>query len=193
MLKMAIFDMDGTVFESYLNWQTIRQELNIPTGGDILKEIFKEGRIDQQRLSILEAFEKENTLKTIPIKGINEFLDDLHTLDMATVLITNNNQENTDFLLNKYNLSFDQVITREKKLWKPAPDALLLVMKQLDCNPGETISIGDSIYDIQASRQAGISRIFVIDSPRIRTLTENDPDIIFFKDYHQLRQLVILN
>ncbi len=39
MVKLAIFDMDGTVFESYLDWKKIKTELCIENG-NILKEIY---------------------------------------------------------------------------------------------------------------------------------------------------------
>ena len=42
MIKLAIFDMDGTVFENYLDWLQIRKELDIKQGGNILKEIYKD-------------------------------------------------------------------------------------------------------------------------------------------------------
>ena len=36
MIKLAIFDMDGTVFESHLDWIKIREELEIDRG-DIIE------------------------------------------------------------------------------------------------------------------------------------------------------------
>ncbi|UCH93486.1 MAG: hypothetical protein JSV88_24885, partial [Candidatus Aminicenantes bacterium] len=74
MIKLAIFDMDGTVFKSHLDWLKIREELNISPGGNILGEIYKNNRVDKIRLEILENYEHENTLKTEPIKGIPGFL-----------------------------------------------------------------------------------------------------------------------
>ena len=39
MFKLAIFDMDGTIFESYLDWTKIKLELGIES--NILKELNK--------------------------------------------------------------------------------------------------------------------------------------------------------
>ncbi|MCP4156565.1 MAG: hypothetical protein GY757_53115, partial [bacterium] len=72
MIKLVIFDMDGTVFESYLDWSQIKQTLGVES--NILKELYKDGAVDEARMEILEGFEEENTKKTKPIKGIYEYL-----------------------------------------------------------------------------------------------------------------------
>ena len=126
MIKLAVFDMDGTVFTSHLDWLKIREELNIPPGGNILKEIYNNNQVDKKRLEILESYEKENTLKTEPINGIPDFLFYLKKRNIATVLLTNNNRENTHYLLDKFDIEFDLVMTRELKLWKPDPDAFFM-------------------------------------------------------------------
>jgi HAD superfamily hydrolase (TIGR01549 family) len=187
MIKLAIFDMDGTVFESYLNWQEIRAQLEIKEGDSILKTIYQDNRVDEFRLKILEEYEKENTFKTKPIIGAAEFLSYLRTQGIVTVLITNNNRENTDFLLNKFDLCFDLVITREMRLWKPEPDGLIYVMNLYKCEPGEVISIGDSHYDIKASQGARVSHIYIIKGDHVDRLSE--AGITYFEDYFDLKRI----
>ncbi len=188
MIKLAIFDMDGTVFESHLDWLKIREELAIERGSNILKEIYRENRVDRDRLEILESYEKENTLRARPIPGISEFLLYLKDSNVAAVLVTNNNRENTFFLLNKFNLCFDLVITREMKLWKPEPGAFLYVMGKYGCKPEETIAIGDSHYDVWASRRAHVPHIFIIRSARVIGLVgANAEDVTYFDDYRELK------
>ncbi|MGE5342781.1 MAG: HAD family hydrolase [Candidatus Omnitrophota bacterium] len=188
MIKLAIFDMDGTIVESYLNWKQIREELGVEEGGNILKEIYRGEQTNKIKLDILEKYEKENTLKTKPIHGILDFLFYLKSRNILTALITNNNFENTDFLIRKFNLNFDRVITREMKLWKPDPDAFLYVMKSYNCAPCETISIGDSHYDVRASMAAGISQIYNIKNFDMIQLERSN--IIYFDDYLNLRVMI---
>jgi HAD superfamily hydrolase (TIGR01549 family) len=187
-IKLAIFDMDGTVFESHLEWLKIREELKIPAGGDILAEIYCGGGVDTKRLEILEGYERENTLNTQPIAGVADFLLYLYECRVITVLLTNNNRENTEYLLRKFSLSFDHVITREMKLWKPEPKAFFYLMDYYGCNVGEMISIGDSHYDLKASQQAGVPRIYLIENPH--TLQLQGPDVTLFRDYIQLKNLL---
>lgn len=191
MIKLAIFDMDGTVFENHLDWLKIRLELEIERGGNILKEIYKDNGVDEGRLEILENYEKENTLKTRPIRGIADFLLYLTDGNVTTVLFTNNNRENTSFLLNKFNLNFDLVITREMKLWKPEPDGFLYAMAVYQCKPEETIAIGDSQYDVRASRRAHVPHIFIIKNSRVMQLIGvNAEDVTYFEDYRDLKAML---
>ncbi len=190
MIKLAIFDMDGTVFTSHLDWLKIREELNILPGGNILEEIYMNNQVDKKRLEILENYEKENTLKTEPIKGIPDFLFFLHKGNITTVLLTNNNRENTHYLLDKFDFNFDLVMTRELKLWKPDPDAFFYAMKKTGYAADETISIGDSHYDVKASLRANVPYIFIIKTPRSISLQKENPDIILFDDYIDLKNII---
>lgn len=189
MIKLAIFDMDGTVFESYLDWPKIKEELEIRSG-NILKELYRDNRVDNARLTILENYEEENTLKTKPIPGIVEWLSYLHGCGINTALITNNNRKNTLFLLDKYNLQFDTVITRESGLWKPDPDPFLHVMALYKCKACEIISIGDSHFDIKASKASGIPHIYIIKKKAGSFPADVDTgDVVFFDDFIHLRKL----
>jgi len=187
-IKLAIFDMDGTVFESYLNWADIREELGIES--NILKEIYKDDRVDHPRLEILENYESENTSKTRPVNGVSRFLHYLGEQKIKTALITNNNSKNTDYLLNKFNLEFDTVVTREMRLWKPDPDAFFHVMELYGCGPDDVVSIGDSHYDIDASKAAGISAIFIIKKASGSLPPVDDSGVVYFNDFNHLREIL---
>ena len=188
-LKLAIFDMDGTVFESQLDWLKIREELNIRPGQNILKEIYKNNSVDTKRLELLEKYERENTLIAEPIAGVLEFIEHLKSLSIITALVTNNNRENADYLLKKYNVTFDLVVTREMNFWKPQPDAFFYVMEYFNCTSSETISFGDTHYDINASKAAGLSAVYILPSPKLPP--EKSPGITFFQNYSELKNYFI--
>lgn len=186
MIKLAIFDMDGTVFESHLDWSKIKEEMGIKDD-NILKEIYKDNSVDHVMLEILEHYEEINTEKTEPIRGISRYLHFLGTRNIKTALLTNNNKKNADFLLRKFNLNFDTMITREMKLWKPDPDAIFYLMDLYNCRSDEIISIGDSHYDIKASKAANISNIFIIQ--KTGTILHEDKNIYYFDDYFHLKEI----
>lgn len=192
-LKLAIFDMDGTVFESNLDWLAIRQRLDITKGASILSEIYRDGGVDAKRLKILEDYERENTLEARPIDGVEGFLEFLETQQIPRALVTNNNRENTQFLLNRYGFRFDLVLTRETKLWKPGPGAFFYTLDQYGCKGEEAVSIGDSHYDVKASRSAGLARTYIIRNQRtnmelLRGLEGSD--LSYFNDYTHLQELL---
>jgi HAD superfamily hydrolase (TIGR01509 family) len=189
MIKLAIFDMDGTVFESRLDWRAIRDRLEVKPGQSILREIYGGERVDERRLAVLERYEKENTMRAGVIDGASEFLCHLKERGIIVVLITNNNRENTDYLLNKHQLCFDLVITRESGLWKPDPEPFLHVMESYGRAPSETISIGDSHYDVKASKAAGLEHIYII-AGSASVPAGGNPDVVFFDDYFHLRRIL---
>ena len=181
-LKLVIFDMDGTVFKSFLDWKKIKKELDVKEGKSILKTIYNGNNIDKKRLNILLKYENDNTKRAYPIEGIDDFLKFLKSNSINTAILTNNNKENTYYLLNKYSLNFDLVITRESGLWKPSGRGFEFIMKEFSCNTSNTSVIGDSYYDIKASRDAKISDIYIIKNQHI----EEEEGVVYFKNYTEL-------
>jgi len=188
-VKLVIFDMDGTVFESFLDWTRIKKELNLKNR-NILRSVYRDSQVDHQKLALLEKYEKENTQKTRPIRGIAEFLSFLRQKQVKVALVTNNNKSNTEYLLNKFRLEFHESVTRESGLWKPDPDAFLYLMNRFSSTAAETISIGDSSYDIEASKRADIPYIFIINNPN----KPIKPSIgtVVFQDYFELKGIIEL-
>ncbi len=93
-----------------------------------------------------------------------------------------------NYLIDKFNISFDMIITRDEKMWKPSPSAFKFLMKKFEVEPENTISIGDSDLDITASVRSSISDIFIIkDSNITGNYSEN---INYFKDFHELSNMI---
>lgn len=186
--------MDGTIFESSLDWLTIRQHLEIADGTSILSEIYRDGWVDERRLKILEDFERKNTLEARPMVDVGHFLDYLRAQHIPCVLITNNNRDNTRFLLNRYKLEdrFALVMTRETRMWKPDPDAFIYALNSYGCKGEEAVSIGDSHYDVKASRGAGIAHIYIIRNRFTNTKSLHGlegEDLSYFDNYNQLQEI----
>jgi HAD superfamily hydrolase (TIGR01509 family) len=161
-LKGVIFDLDGTVVENEYNWAGIREELG--TGAtsilgylDSLEEPERSAK-----WAILETHEAEQTEASALREGVRELLELLEDRGIAAALVTNNSRKNTEFLLNKFGLAFDCVITRESGLWKPSGAPFLEVLRTLGIAPGDCGVIGDTHFDVLAALDAGIAAIFVL-------------------------------
>jgi len=188
-LKLVIFDMDGTIFKSFLDWKNIKQELNIPKDKTILETIYNDNVIDYNRLNILLEHELNNTKKTTPFEHIKDFINILKSNNILLAILTNNNKKNTEFLLNKYKLKFDITITRESKLWKPSGIGLKYIMDYFNLNQNNTVSIGDSKYDIIASKDAGIKDIYIKKS----NYDFDDKGVVYFNNYSELSEIFAIN
>ena len=63
------------------------------------------------------------------------------------------------FVVEKFALRFDLLLSREDAPLKPAPDLLFLALEKLGLNPQATVFVGDGHYDRSASAAAGIRYI----------------------------------
>ena len=74
------------------------------------------------------------------------------------------------------------------KLWKPDPDSFLYLMKLFRCGPAETLSIGDSHYDIMAAKKSEIPNIFIKKSERVMEYIQDN--MVLFEDYFELKTVI---
>ncbi len=189
-LKMVIFDMDGTIFKSNIDWREVKKKLDISIGKTILEDIMSESTYNKEKIGILERIERKNTLETSPFNGFSKLFAGLKKKYIKTALITNNNLSNSNYLLNKFSLDFDIVVTREMKMWKPRPDAMKYVFEKLNISPKNTISIGDSDFDIISSIESGIGKIY-IKRKGIRGIIEEN-GIFYFNNYNDLYESLLI-
>jgi HAD superfamily hydrolase (TIGR01509 family) len=161
-IRGVIFDLDGTVVENDYDWPRIREELG--TGASsILGYLDSLGEPKRSaKWAILESHEARQTQASVLRDGILELLGMLRSRRIAAALVTNNSRRNTEFLLGKFGLGFDCVITREQGLWKPSGAPFLEVLRTLGLGPGECGVIGDTHFDVLAALDAGIDAIFLL-------------------------------
>jgi HAD superfamily hydrolase (TIGR01549 family) len=164
-IKLVIFDLDGTIVENNYDWAAIRQELGIKNGSilDYLGNLPEPER--SQKYALLETHERHQTEEARLKPGVREFLSWLDSRQIMTALVTNNNQQNAGFLLNRFGLKFNLILTRESGLYKPSGAPLIRVREQLRVAAEETAVVGDTSYDLLAGREAGVARIFILKSP----------------------------
>ena len=165
-IKAVIFDMDGTIVDVVYDWPQIKKELNTE-GKPILH--FLSGLKEPERSKkwrLLEKFENEATSKASLKEGMKEFLDFLAHQGIKRALVTNNTHKNVCFLLQRFNLQFECVISRESGLWKPSGLPFVAVLKKLGLKRKEACVVGDSHFDIKAAGEAGISNVFILNKEK---------------------------
>jgi HAD superfamily hydrolase (TIGR01509 family) len=161
-IRGLIFDLDGTVVENDYDWTRIRAELGT---GETSILGYLEGLPEPERSakwSLLEAHEAAQTAISVLRRGVRELLARLRRRGVAAALVTNNSRRNTEFLLAKFGLAFDRVITRESGLWKPSGAPFIEVLRTFRLEPGECGVVGDTRFDVLAALDAGIEAIFLL-------------------------------
>ena len=161
-LRGVIFDLDGTVVENDYDWSGIRDELG--TGATSILHYLDSLEEPERtaKWTILETHEARQTEGSVLREGVRELLALLRTRGAAAALVTNNSRKNTEFLLSKFGLAFDCVITRESGLWKPSGAPFLEVLRTFGLAPQACGVVGDTHFDVLAALDAGIGAIFLV-------------------------------
>lgn len=161
-MEAAIFDLDGTVVENSYDWPRIKRALGSGDRSILawLEELAEPERSEKR--TMLEEFEAEQTAISTLRAGIPELLTSLTERAVKTALVTNNNRRNAEFMISKFGLAFDLVMTRETRLWKPSGAPFLEVLRLFDVRADRCCVIGDTYYDLDAARDAGIGTVFMI-------------------------------
>lgn len=175
MKKLALFDMDGTLFDTsevnYLSYQAAAMELGFQIERDKFMEVFvgknyKDflplfGITDAGLLQQIHERKKELYPQFLSHAKLNIFLADIiNNLpnEYKKVLVTTASRKNTIDILSSFHLdqAFDFCITQEDaaKL-KPDPEAFIMAMERTGIPAENTVIFEDSQVGIQAAKACG--------------------------------------
>jgi HAD superfamily hydrolase (TIGR01509 family) len=165
--RCVLFDMDGTLYDSGIDFLAIRDRLELPQDGRPILEQLREASPDvhARGIELLHAAEAEGAANGQLIPGTRELLSWLQERNILCALVTNNSRRSVDVILAAHPLSFDLILTRDDAATKPSPDLFLLALDRLDCRPSEAAAVGDTHLDALAAHRAGIREIHLVSLP----------------------------
>lgn len=175
--KLAIFDLDGTLFDTgkinYLSYRAALEELGYTVEYDyfcnecngrhykeFLPRIGIQSEID---LEYIHVRKKELYATNLSVARLNKHLFNMIDLmkdEYYLAIVTTASSKNCKDILrhfNKYEI-FDLILTYEDvKKVKPSPEGFLKAMKNFNMDKDNTIIFEDSDVGIQAARATGAS------------------------------------
>lgn len=197
--KAALFDLDGTLFDTEgqytILWGRLARKYrpDIPRleyiiKGTTLKQIFERYFPDpevQAAIKVdLDNYERQMRYEWVA--GALDFLSDLKSHGVKCAVVTSSNQEKMRSVALQwpaFNEMFDRVLTSEDfTASKPHPDCYLLGAKVFGCTTDECVVFEDAFTGLQAGMSAGIYTIGLA--------TGNSPEQIKDKCNHVLNDFV---
>jgi HAD superfamily hydrolase (TIGR01509 family) len=160
-IRGVIFDLDGTLVDSGLDFPLIRREMGLPVGMPILEglaEIPPGDRLDEC-LRILDRHEREAAERATLMPGAGELLASLTARNIAQAVLTRNSRTCSSRMLHRLGMTIPCVLTREDAPPKPDPAGLLKICSIWGAHVTEVIFMGDFLHDINCGRNAGMRTI----------------------------------
>lgn len=161
-LRGVIFDLDGTLVDSRLDFDLMRRELGIPGRQPVLEyvESLPEGDEKRRCWEILSQHEYRGAREAELMPGVAELLAILNQLGLKAAILTRNTRGPTALMLERLALrQFSPVLTREDAPPKPDPAGIVKICREWSCDPGAVIFVGDYRFDLLAGRRAGSKTI----------------------------------
>jgi len=157
MYKGIVFDLDGTLIDSPLCFQSIRQELDIPDGHYILEYLeLLPPPVKKEKLQRLQDIEVEAAQKAVPFPGVLHLLEDLNEREIPVGIFTRNCRVAALHVVDNFRMTINMVITRDDAPAKPDPSGLQKFLAQWNLEGENLLFVGDFRFDIECGKRAGV-------------------------------------
>ena len=161
VVRGVIFDLDGTLVDSALDFDLMREELGLPQGQPILEAIETMSAEDAARChEVVERHEREGVLRSSVMRGADRFIEHLRSHGVFIGVATRNSRSMALATVARHELKVHTVIAREDAKPKPHPASLLAICEDWQLSPDEVVMIGDFRFDIEAGHNAGMRTVF---------------------------------
>ncbi len=199
--KAFIFDLDGTVVDTIdLIRDSFRHASRAVLGEQLPDEVLMANvgqplKTQMRLLSPARAEEMYNAYRKFnharhdqlirSFPGIESVLGELKRRGAQLAIVTSKSRDTVKMAFRTIPVEhfFETVVaTDDTEFHKPHPQPIMLAMRRLDADAGESVYIGDSPFDIEAGQAAGVATAAVGWGifPAVR-LKELEPDYYFDK------------
>src|SRR5262245_19958284 len=160
-VRGVIFDLDGTLIDSGLDFDRMRLDMAFGPGQFILEtlESLPEGDRKEECRAILRRHEHHGALTATLMPGARELVAELRQCAIALGILTRNSREMTDLALRRLELALHPVLTRDDAPPKPDPAGLIAICRRWDVAAADVIFVGDFQFDLLAGRRAGMKTV----------------------------------
>lgn len=156
-LSGVIFDLDGTLVDSRLDFTRLRRQLACPDGIGVLEYIDTLSPAQQREAhQAVLAFEQDGADRATWMPGAERCLETLRQWQLPVAILTRNAGSVARHTLERLGARIDLLLAREDCAPKPAPDGLLKITEHWQVPASNCVYVGDYLFDLQAARNAGM-------------------------------------
>ncbi len=164
--ESVLFDFDGTITRPFFDWSLMKEEMGFEEDLSILDYLAEAEEPERSRVeSVLNRHEAAARDAAELGEGVRAILDYLSSRSVPVGIVTNNSAANVNPVLERFDLQFRAVVTRDIGCWKPDPRQVIEACKAIGDSPSRVILIGDGRYDMLAGRAAGTHTIGLLNGP----------------------------
>ncbi len=159
--KGVIFDLDGTLADSRLDYARMRVDLGLAPATPILEALAAEpnAAVRERGHAIILEHELAGARAATAMPGAVELVAELRAQGMRCGVFTRNARAVTELTLARLGLVVDHVVAREDAPPKPDPTGLLRICQAWGVEVGAVVYVGDYLYDLEAGRNAGMRTV----------------------------------
>ncbi len=159
VIRGIIFDLDGTLVDSHLDFDALRQETGCPQGVGLLEylDTIEDGDKQRQVKEVIQWHEESGARSATWMDGAEEFLRVLSERDVRIGVFTRNSREIAGVMLARLGVPCDDLVAREDAPAKPDPAGIHKMLADWQLEPNQVLCLGDFRYDLEAAKAAGIS------------------------------------
>jgi HAD superfamily hydrolase (TIGR01509 family) len=210
MPPAAILDVDGTLVDTNYHhaiawYRAFRQhgELlpiwrihrHIGMGGDHLVEALCGEEVEEEKGEDIRAAEKALYMALIvevePLQGARDLIVDLKERGHVVILASSAKQKEVDHyldLLDARELADAWTSSAEVESTKPDPDLVQTALEK--AGGGEAVMVGDSTWDCEAAKRAGIETVAVLTGGFSEAELEDAGAVAVYQSIDELRRSI---
>ena len=156
-IEAIIFDLDGTLVDTNLDFASICAFFGVAKGTDILAHVETLSAAEKSRaLEYIHEQEIIDAHQSSWLPGAEAMLKTLRGMSVPTAIVTRNSRAASAIKIERNGIDVDYFLSREDAKPKPEPDGLLKVASHLGLSPQRCVYVGDYRYDLEAAVNAGM-------------------------------------
>jgi HAD superfamily hydrolase (TIGR01509 family) len=180
----VLFDVDGTLVDSNFHhvvaWHRAFLDIGkeVPcwrilgligrSGSDLVRILLGDDLAEQHGSKVKKLHTRyfvDNASLLRPLPGARELLEAIAQLGWRAVLATSAGEQELAVLrdaLDAEDLIDEVTSSSDAEESKPDPDIVATALERIDAQPTEAIFLGDTVWDVQAGRRAGVPTAAVL-------------------------------